>query len=174
MIDRPFGSNLMLQACECCHWIKLLLGVRSWGVAFLNIEYLFQCLLIHDHRLLGSLLLLRGAVLRDMQLLLSNLKAIKQLSRGTCCKEAVKYTLGSCTSYHNLCCLICETWLDSLHRVVGGQADNQCVTPYLSLLLAQEQGHPFLALIVNVLCNLSIKNGIVDATDSLCGSVLLQ
>ena len=155
------------------HWIKLLLGVRSWGVAFLNIEYLFQFLLIRDHRLLGRLLLLYGAILRDMQLLLSNLKAIKQLSRGTCCKEAVKYTLGSCTSYHNLCCLICKTWLDSLHRVVGGQADNQCLTPYLSLQ-AQEQGHPFLALIVNVLCNLSIKNGIVDATDSLCGALLLQ
>ena len=63
---------------------------------------------------------------------------------------------------------------DWIHcTVTGGQADNQCLTPYLSLQ-DQEQGHPFLALIVNVLREHSIKNGIVDATDSLCGSVLLQ
>ena len=64
---------------------------------------------------------------------------------------------------------------DCFHcTVVGGEADNQRLTLYLSLLLAQEQGHSFPVLIVNVLDKCSIKNGIIDAKHSLCGAVLLQ
>ena len=64
---------------------------------------------------------------------------------------------------------------DCFHcTVVGREADNQRLTLYLSLLLAQEQGRPFLVVIATVLCKRSIKNGIVHATDKLCGSVLLQ